>query len=301
MHWRIMVAALIAACAAIYLEFGADFRTPRSSLATSAALVTHNMPSPERVAGAIAALKAKFGPGADVRQLPTDLVVTRNGQFVASEPIPGVFHEALGMTQVVDDAGITSTFPFHVGPYEVRNSVLPIVVPMLKMRVGRVFAGGSPEFDLDDFSIEQCRTVPPSELGMGLAARLLRPGNSTVCTSVWKHPPFHRMPVGIVVANGGGWIRPFARGACRILSNAWLATARRATATQQPDYLECLLVDRPDNEPFGSGVSAFAYEVRKNGSLAAFAPDPSVLREAPLRVNPNLPTFRQVEAQGQQR
>jgi hypothetical protein len=303
MAWRALLVVVIAICGAVYLEFGVDVRTPYSLLATRAALVTHNHPVPDRLASAIGALKAKYGQDADIRQLPTALVVERNGQFLASQPAPSEFHEALGMTQVVDSqAGVTSTFPFDVSPYEQRDGILPALVPNLKMRVGRIFAGGSPDFDLDDFSIEGCRSVSPSDLGLDLAGRILSLGNSTMCTSVWKHPPFHSMLVGIVVAKGGSWIRPFARGACRILSNAWLANTRQAATAPRPDYLECLLVDRPDNQPFGSGVSAFAYEVRQDGSLAAFAPDPTVLRERPLPVNPNLPTWRQrKEARERQR
>ena len=292
MAWRVLLGSLAVVFAAVYLEFVADFRTPRSSLATRAALVTNNHPEPDRLATSIAALKVKYGTDADVRQAAMNLIVTRNGKFLGSAPVPSVFHEASGMTQVVDDqAGVTSTFPFDISPYGQPDGVPPNLVPFVKMRVGRVFAGGSPEFDTEDFAIEGCRNVSPSALGLSLTARLLSLGNSELCTSVWKHPPFHRMLVGIAVANGGRWIRPFARGACRILANAWLANARQAA--QQPDYLECLLVDRPDNQPFGAGVSAFAYEIRKDGSLAAFAPDPTVVREAPLPINPDIPTFRE--------
>ncbi len=294
MYRPLLFAALVVGCAtAVYLEYGADFRTPRSSLPMRGALVTHNKPVTERFAGAVAALKAKYGSDVEVRQTPSYFIVQRNGQYVASQTPPSVFHEALGMTQVRAD-GVIRTFPFHVSPYELHHSILPRVVPMLKMSVGRVFEGDNPDFGLDDFSIEQCRMLSPAELGLGLERRLLRLGNSAICTSVWKRPPVRRMLVGIVVADGGSWVRLFARGACRILSNAWLKSNRRTSATQ-PDYLECLLVDRPDNQPFGSGVSAFAYEVRKDGSLATFWQDPGVLRTAPLPINPNLPTFRRAE------
>jgi hypothetical protein len=300
MVWRVLVVSLIVVVGAAYLEFVVDFRTPHSRLRTRAALVTNNHPEPARLAATIAALKVRYGADADIRQLPMHLVVARNGNFVTSLPIPSVFDGASGMTQVLDDrTGVLNTFPFAISPYQQLDSAAPSLVPMIQMRVGRVFDGGSPDFDANDFAIRGCRTVPAADLGLRLSARILSLGGSSLCTTVSKHLPFHSMLVGVAVANGGTWIRPFARSACRILANAWLANTRQAGAALQPDYLECLLVDRPDNQPFGAGVSAFAYEVRQDGTLAAFAPDPTVLRESPLPINPNIPTFRQrMEARG---
>lgn len=292
--WRVLVVSLIAVVGAAYLEFVVDFRTPHTRLRTRAALVTNNHPEPARLATTMAALKVRYGADADIRQLPMHLVVERNGKFVASQPTPSVFDGASGMTQVLDDRdGVLRTFPFAISPYQQFDSAAPYLVPLIKMRVGRVFDGGSPDFDESDFAIQGCRTVSAADLGLRLSARIFSLGSSSLCTSVWKHLPFRTMLVGVAVADGGTWVRPFARSACRILANAWLANTRQAGAAQQPDYLECLLVDRPDNQPFGAGVAAFAYEVRQDGTLAAFVPDPTVLRESPLPINPNIPTFRQ--------
>src|ERR1700680_1258696 len=133
------------------------------------------------------------------------------------------------------------------------------------------------------------------ELGLAFADRFLRLSNSTICTIVWERWPTRHMLAGIVVANGGPWIRPFVRRACRVLSNVWLASALRANAEPQPDYLQCLLIDHPDNQTFGSGVSTFAYEVLKDGSLAQFEDRPQVLTEVPLAPDLRLPTFKKVE------
>ena len=180
-------------------------------------------------------------------------------------------------------------------------------------------APGSLDFDGDDFSIDHCRMVSARELGLTLAGRVLGLGNSTICTVAWKREPSRRMLFGIVAADGGNWIRPFARGACRVLSDAWLASARSVDA-EKPDYLQCLLIDRHENQPFGSGVSTLAYEVRKDGSLARFHSTPRVIEEVsigpdpspparaghespqrraeavPLKPDARLPTFRHVEA-----
>src|SRR4029079_15650659 len=132
------------------------------------------------------------------------------------------------------------------------------------------------------------------------AGRLLGLGSSTICTVIWKREPSRRMLFGIVVADGGNWIRPFVRGPCRVLSNAWLANARRTDA-EQPDYLQCLLIDRRENQPFGSGVSTFAYEIREDSSLARFYSTPRVIEEVPLGPDPRVPAYNRVEVAVRQR
>jgi hypothetical protein len=294
-----LAAALVVLVGGIVLEFVVDIRTPRSGLAMRSALVTHNKLPPETLAAAAVKLKAKFGEDATVWQGPTGIYVRRDGDILAIEPAKTFFHEALGITQVVDTVGAIATFPFHVSPYELRDSAYPQLVPSLMMRVAPAFTPGNLDFDAADFSIDHCRSVAPRELRLTLANRILRLSPSTLCTVTWKREPARRMLIGIVAADGGRWIRPFTRSACRVLSNAWLANARKIDAGQ-PNYLQCLLVDRRKNQPFGSGVSSFAYEVRKDGSLARFYSTPRGLEEAPLGPDPRVPT-RTAENSGQRR
>jgi hypothetical protein len=290
-----LVAAIgILACIAIYLEFVIDFRTPRSSLAMRGALFTGNKLPPETLAAVTAALKAKYGEAAKVWQGGAGINATLNGKIVATEPVQTFFYEASGITQVADKAGAISTFPFSVSPYEVRDSFPSRLVPILKMVVGPVFSAGNLDFDQYDFAIEQCQTRSARELGLGLANWILDLGNSTICTVVWKRAPSRRLLVGVVVSGGGHWVRLFVRSVCRMLSYAWLASAQRANSEQQPDYAQCLLVDDPDNQPFGSGISSIAYEIRKDGSLAVFGSEPRAIIMAPLKPDPRLPTFHRV-------
>src|SRR5215204_4380316 len=123
----------------------------------------------------------------------------------------------LGVTQIAREDGKVSSFPFHISPYEIRDSIHPALVPMLKMRLALAFER-SVDFDLNDFSISRCRQLSANELGLTTADRLLHLGRSTVCTVTWKRAPSRSMLTGIVVADGGFWIRPFARSACRMLS-----------------------------------------------------------------------------------
>jgi hypothetical protein len=167
---------------------------------------------------------------------------------------------------------------------------------MIKMRVGAAFPTDSLDFKNSDFAVEQCGSSSAKELGLSVAVWLLDLRNMKSCTVTWKRTPARRMLVGIAVAEGGRWIRPFVRGACRTLSYAWLDMARKTNSGPQPDYVQCMIVDRPDNSPAGSGISASGYEVRANGALALIRPAPSTVREWPLTPDPRLPTFKPVEA-----
>lgn len=292
-----LVAAIgILACIAVYLEFVIDFRTPRSSLAMRGALVTSNKLSPETLAAVTAALKAKYGEAAKVWQGSAGINASLDGKIVATAPADTYFYEASGITQVADKAGAISTFPFNVSPFEARDSFPSRLVPMIKMVVGPVFPAGSLGFGRNDFAIEQCQMHSARELGLGLANLILDLGNSTICTVVWKRAPSRRMLVGIVISRGGIWVRPFVRGVCRMLSYAWLASAQRANSGRRLDYAQCSLVDDPENQPPGSGLTSVAYEVRKDGSLAVFGSEPRAIIMAPLKPDPRLPTFHRVRS-----
>jgi hypothetical protein len=285
---------LMLAAVAIYLEFAIDIRTPRSPLKMQGALATHNGLPAGALAAAATAFKAKFGEATEVWQGPAGINAKLNGRIVATEPAHTVFHEALGITQIADGAGAISTFPFDVSPYQLLNSMSAVVLPILKMEVEAVAPISNPDFDLKDFSIEHCRMFSNLELA-GFGKWLLNLKGSTVCTIIWKRTS-RRLLIGIAATDGEWWLRPFVRGACRALSRAWLANDRQVNPNQQPDYLQCLIVDRPENNPNGSGVATLAYEIRKDGSLARFEQSPRLLRMQPLKPNKSMPVFRHVEA-----
>ena len=285
LRW-VMGLTLALAGVAVYLEFMIDIRTPLSPLAMRGALVTANKLPPETLAAATAALKAKFGNAAVVWQGSMGINAKLNGEIVETVPARTFFHEALGITQVADQAGAIATFPFYISPYETFTRGESDLLAHLKMRIGRVFPPASLDVEGDDFAIKPCRNLTVQELGMDFTARVLRLGASTICTIVWQRAPSRRMLIGIAVADGGRWIRPFARRACRMLSTAWLANV-----AQLPDYLQCLLIDDRNNQPFGSGLSTVAYEIRKDGSLARLEARPRVLEEFPVAPDFRLPTF----------
>ena len=87
-------------------------------------LVTHNKLAPNAIAAATTALKAKFGPATEVSVGFMALNAKLDGEIVGTAQPNGVFHEALGVTQIAGEDGKVSSFPFHISPYEVRDSII---------------------------------------------------------------------------------------------------------------------------------------------------------------------------------
>ena len=77
-------------------------------------LVTHNKLAPNAIAAATTALKAKFGPATEVSVGFMALNAKLDGEIVGTAQPNGVFHEALGVTQIAGEDGKVSSFPFHI-------------------------------------------------------------------------------------------------------------------------------------------------------------------------------------------
>jgi hypothetical protein len=226
--WKWIGAACVVVAVAVYLEYVQDIRTPRAELV---------------VAGVVGINQ----------QIPT-------GQ------IPGRFLDAIGVTLVggVGDAPF-GIFPFRIGPNAApeptRASVLGHAI---QERFKSVLAPGAMDFTESDYAIENCLNLSADDLGLKIARPLLQLGKTTLCTVVWKKTRTTRMLIGITMADGGFWIRPFGRSVCRTLARAWLRKAQ--TGQPRPDFLQCMLVDRPASK--SDAVLTSVYQVRADGSLA---------------------------------
>jgi hypothetical protein len=229
----ILLAAAATLAGAAYLEFVRDIRTPRS---------------PAVLAGAVRAVHAS--------QTERDIAAT-----------PSRFMEALGVLLVGADIRRMSIFPFRIGPgrppdVEARETLLADV----RDRFGSTFRAGVLGFAKDDFAVGTCRNMPASDLGLAGAARLLELSNATTCFVNWRRPPTATMLVGVAIADGGPWIRPFTRGVCTRLARAWIDQTTVTDGARMPNYVGCVLVDRPTR--MVGATSNYVYEVRKDGVLA---------------------------------
>jgi hypothetical protein len=136
----------------------------------------------------------------------------------------------------------------------------------LKSRFGKEFPVKYLEFDNRDAATDRCITMSPADLGW--AGRLLQFQSGTFCVVFWRGASPGSMLIGVALADGDPWMRPFTRRICRWITAVALA---RVTATDReppPDYAACLLVDRPDRSGAAETLQTHVYEVRRDASLA---------------------------------
>jgi hypothetical protein len=264
----IVCAAIVAALAGGYLEFVRDIRTPRAELVVAGVVGINQQLSTERFIAIQTAMKAKYGDQAQTWIGPNGTTTKVNGQVVATEKLEGRFYDTIGLTLV----GGTGDAPFGLFPFEIGPSAVPQQIPasalalMIRDRFKSIIRSDAMDFTDRDFGIEDCRNLSASELGLKIAGPLLRLGQTTLCTVVWRKTKPSRMLIGITAANGGFWIRPFERSVCRTLAKAWLHNTSQSSHAQRPDFVQCMIADRPASK--SNAVATRVYQVRPDGTLA---------------------------------
>ena len=113
---------------------------------------------------------------------------------------------------------------------------------------------------------DTCITISPADLPW--IGRQLRFQSGTFCVVFWKGPSRGSMLVGVALADGDPWMRPFSRRICRGLSAIALARVAETDHEPPPDYAACLLVDRPNRSGAAETLQAHVYEVRRDATLA---------------------------------
>jgi hypothetical protein len=76
------------------------------------------------------------------------------------------------------------------------------------------------------------------------------------------------MLVGVALADGDPWMRPFARRMCRWITATALARVAATDHEPYPDYAACMLVDRPGRSGATQTMQAHVYDVRRDATLA---------------------------------
>jgi hypothetical protein len=268
MWMRIGIAAAVAAFAvAIYLEFGLDIRTPRSSTVIAGVVGAQYRVLTKSYTAVSQAMTVEYGPAAKTFIAGRGAVTMLDGEIVARAPLQLRFLGAIGLTLIEKTPGTIDTFPFRVSPeYLPKPEDIDTLSATIHRRYEGKIRGRYLDFTRADNSIGPCWNFSVAELNLPIAGRLLALGRTTLCTVTWKRVPLRHLLVGVTIADGGSWIRPFARGACRVLANAWLEKSGAMHGAERPDYLQCILADRPDRGKHS--MSTDVYEVRSDDTLA---------------------------------
>jgi len=268
-RWKVLiVAALIAAAA--WGEFIHDIRTPRASLVEIHALGTDISIKVDDFLRIGDAMKKKYGPDAGTILVtnPARAITRINGKDVNDVKVPSQLADVLGFFIIGPPGHHGSTFPFRIDPRKAPEAGRKSEpgVRSLKSRFGKEVPDKYLDFDDRDSVMDGCITTSGADLGE--FGRLLRIQSSTSCVVFWRAEPAGSMLISVVLANGDPWMRPFTRRVCRWLMSAALTRVATTDREPPPDYAACVLVDRPDRLGAAETLKVYAYEVRRDGSLA---------------------------------
>jgi hypothetical protein len=263
LRWKLTLAAgVVAALAALaYAELVADIRAPRSSLAKKQEIQPGLGVTTADFQRAEDEMKRKWGPRAQTKiEASGVLTTTVDGKVVQQSKLPAEFYDASGIFVIGRPGQLESTFPFHIDPHkdpDEAESHEPLTA--LKKRLGI-------EFNDDDAAADTCVALSSSDLGR--LGTLLRFETGTFCVVYWRGASPASMLIGVVLAHGDPWMRPFSERICRSLTSIALWRVADVDRTPPPDYAGCLLVDRPDHTDVGQMLRAHVYEVRRDSTLA---------------------------------
>ncbi len=265
-----IIAGGVAAVAAALGELVLDIRIPRASLAEVHAITTSVSILIADYDRAAETMKKKYGPDAEtvLENRPLRLITRVKGKVVEEDRAPGQFSDARGLFVIGEEGRLESTFPFQIDPREAPafGRQGEPGVQYLKSRFGNKLPAKYFEFDDHDAVTDTCITILPGDLGW--VGRQLRFQSVTFCVVFWKGASPRSMLIGVALADGDPWMRPFTRRICRWLTAIAL---RRVAATDHegpPDYAACLLVDRPNRSGADGTLRVHVYEVHRDATLA---------------------------------
>ena len=260
--------------AAAYGELVLDISAPRTSLVQIQVMGSTVSIETADLHRAFRAMKEKYGPDAEttLETKPVQLVTRIGDKVVGQDKAPKHFGDVWGLFVIGPPGRLESTFPFQINP---RNEPTPRTrgvpdVQSLRNQFGKQFPAKYLKFDNRDAVMDRCIKISPADLGW--VGKQLRFRSGTFCVEFWKGASRGSMLIGVALADGDPWMRPFSRRICRWLTATALARLAATDREPPPDYAACVLVDRPDRSGAAETLDAHVYEVRRDGSLAYMLP-----------------------------
>lgn len=265
-----VVAALVLAGFIGYALLVADWFAPHSNL-TSAIAVTRGYSIATADLDAIAAAaKDKYGPTAQAALHTGEGIVTieRDGKVIAETGIKGHLTGIPGIIAIGQPPEPNSRFPFNLEFDDSDGLDQKELGPWVRERFEETGPKWLLTFDDNDWSIGSCWRPSPAIVVPDFANAALHLGTADLCLIRWQGTEPAWLLVGGVIAEGGLWVRIFARRVCRTLAESWVKTM--PDKEMMPDYVACILVHAPDNIGAGAAgmMTSHIFERRTNGSLA---------------------------------
>jgi hypothetical protein len=265
LKWKLAVAAtaLVAAVVVAYSELVLDILASRSPLTETHAISSSTSILTADYNRAIEDMKKRYGQEAQtsIENHPARFVTRVGGKVVEENNKLGTFSDARGLFVIGPRGQTASIFPFQIDP---RRPPKPGIiegpgVQYLKGRFGEQLPPKYLAFDDRDAVTGECITISTDDVGW--LGRQLRLQSNAFCTVVWKGPSPGSMVIGVTLADGDPWMRPFSRRICRWLTTIAMERITTSPGNPLPNYAACLLVDRPDRSGAADTLQAHVYEV----------------------------------------
>jgi hypothetical protein len=268
---KLALAAAVATLTAVlaHAELVLDVRTPRSDLVEAGALSSGISILMGDYHKAEEAMQAKYGPSAKtLLQLPgAKLTTVVDGKVVEEGTVRFKFAKVLGLFAIGPRGHIETRFPFDLDPRELpRAGDHSAPSGGVKSRFANQLPAKYLDFDDRDATTDTC--IGLSQPDWGTAGTLLRLESGTFCVVYWRGSHPASMLIGVALAPGDPWLRPFARRICRGLTALALERVAAIDREPPPDYAACVLVDRPQRSGASETLTAHVYEVRRDATLA---------------------------------
>jgi hypothetical protein len=260
-----MIAVIVIAA---YGEFVLDFRGAHSQLKSESTLAAITLTSYGDRDSKLKEARAKYGDRVraqdDVSAGTFDgkWTITVDDSVIEQGPITVTLAGMYGLFAVTSEQTIQGIFPFDIDPPMPKLSGVP-KVNRLQERFEN-FPKKFLAFSDDDVSLDSCQAPEPPAFEIGLLAKWLPIQSQAFCIAHWKGPRPASMLIGVTLANGDPWMRPFTRWICRSMTLA--ALGKLASPDRQlPTYAACVLVDRAGRRKPRDAHDAFetvVYEIR---------------------------------------
>lgn len=261
-RWLIIgmcLAGLSVAVAAIYAEFVLDARMPHSKLSVRGALSTNITYSLVRAQEHMEEMQQRYGKDAQVAvTFPGGRVTVEvNGKVIEERQVNPKFAEVLGLFVVRGEAGHVEKFPFQIAPWQELDRINRSLAEPIKTRFVDVLSDQTLAFSDQDWSIDRCATLTTETI---FSPTLLRYRGGTVCLVTWAATQ-GKMLISVSLAEGDPWMRPFSRRVCRMITEAAIGQMVAGSAPL-PNYVSCILADRPDRSGAQEILSDHIYLMR---------------------------------------
>ena len=272
---RLRTKAALAAAVAVataglcYAELVLDLRTPRSNLAQVQALASHISIQMADYHRKIEAMKVKHGPDAQTTLHTPGARFTTvvDGVLVEEGRLPFEFNSVTGLFAIGPRGRIETRFPFQLDPRKLPTAhEREAPASAAKSRFAKELPAKYLDFDSHDAITDTCTGL--SRLDAPVLGALVPLEAATFCVIHWKGAQRASMLVGVALAPGDPWLRPFTRRICRGLTAIAIQRIGEIDREPPPDYAACVLVDRPTRTGASETLTAHVYEVRRDATLA---------------------------------